>query len=38
MMTDYIILAGIIIMGVGLISVLTYIIITQFKDLKELDK
>jgi len=38
MIADYIILAGIIIMGVGLISVFAYIAITQFKDLKELDK
>ncbi len=38
MITEYIVLASIIIMGVGLIAVFTYIVITQFKDFKELDK
>lgn len=37
-MTEYILYTGIIIMGVCLIGVFTYIAITQFKYFKELDK
>ena len=36
--TEYVVLAAIIIMGVGLIGIFTFIAITQFKGLKELDK
>ena len=36
--TEYVVLAIIIFMGVGLIGIFTYIVITQFKDFKELDK
>lgn len=36
--TEFIVLASIISIGVCLIGIFTYIVITQFKDFKELDK